>query len=233
MDTIKLDTVPTFNFTYYQISNFDFCVSFVDKNNKVLTTPTPCKDYLQDIIWSETTGKSIDVYGLKWKQGNFDITTPTTKLALFGGLVKLNGMVENMQVFLNHFDKAQGMEPSKIYLTEDDKVIVVEFDSNWTKGGGPLISAFTTAIRVCGLYTGEAPIDYLKKVFDAYKKTKSIKPDYMKVEVARLETNLKKLAALLAGMKTKYSWHDIDGHNFYEVHSYGITNCYDFPAVSI
>lgn len=228
-EIMEVDLSPNNKFNYEQIPNYKFCLVLLDKNNKALHTPYECKDYLQDMFWSENTGKDVNVYGLEWKAGKFDPKSPRFRLALLGGQVNLKPIVKSLQEFLNYFDRAQEIELTKVFETKDEKVIVVDFDNKWAFCG-PMLSAFTTLIRVSGAYKNGDPIDYLKSIVGKSRDSK-MKPDYIKIEVYRLENTLPKIAALLAGKRINYSWDATsDGMN---AHNTGIHGYTEFPIVDV
>jgi hypothetical protein len=227
---MKLILDPVTIHKYAQIPNHEFCLALLDGDNRTLHTPFECKDYLQDIFFSEYTGKEISVYGLKWKQGILNLDQPTFKLALFGGEELLEKHAKDLETFLNFFDSSQKMLESKVFTTDDPHNIVVEFDKKWTSSG-PLLSAYTTLIRVAGAYSGGDPVEYLKAMNKIREEKKKIKPEYSFVDVHRLGTTMRKLFALLKGEVFDYPWSKIASGGI--AHNTGIVGYADFPVADL
>jgi hypothetical protein len=230
-ELIKIDLTPLEDFQYNQISNYKFEFMLANSDLQVVHTPFECKDYLQDIFWCETMKKSATLYGLKWKPGMFDITTEYFYLVLSGGSVVLNTHIEPLKKFLNTFEEKLSIEPTEIYATENEKIIVLKFNREWTTCG-PMLSAYTTLIRVAGAYQGGDVMDYL---FDLSEGKLLNVPEYVVVEKKRLkgdtgegEPNIYKLAALLEGKKYKGKWEDVSSMGM--AHHYGITTTQHFPT---
>lgn len=231
-EQIHVDLTPISEFRYCQISNHLFQFLLLDKNNRALHSPFECKDYLQDIFYCEYTGKNAGIYGISWKPGMLDINVETFRLALHGGKVTLDGRVEMLQKFLNEFENSLGIQPSTVSATDDSKIIVVDFSKEWTSNG-PLLSAFTTLIRLSGTYNGENPIEYLSSLLQ-YKVPANRPqgfPDYMLVDIKRLDNTLPKFAALLEGRRPEHQWDNFKSIMF--VHDTGIVGFKDFPKANV
>lgn len=229
---IHVDLTPISEFRYCQISNHLFQFLLLDKNNRALHSPFECKDYLQDIFYCEITGKPSKIYGIDWHQGMLDINVETFRLALSGGKVTLDGRVEMLQNFLNLFEIQLGISPSKVSKTDDPKIIVVDFSKEWTSNG-PLLSAFTTLIRLSGTYDGGNPIEYLSSLLQ-YKVPANRPqgfPDYMLVDIKRLDNTLPKFAALMEGKRPEHQWTDFKSIMF--VHDTGVVGFKNFPVANI
>jgi len=232
MNKITVDIEPLKTFSYNQIPNHSFNFAMLDHNFKILHTPSTCKDYLQDMFWCEYTKHDADIYGMHWKPGIIDLTQKRFRLALFGGDVVLSEIKGYLQEFLNYFDDAQKIDRSVVMETTDPKILVVEFDREWTLSG-PMLSAFTTLIRVSGPYKGGDPIAYLKEMHSvsARGQHSTVVPRYSIIEVDRLKRSFKRLLALLAGKVFSYDWSNI--RNTAEAHETGILGYTEFPEVSI
>ena len=238
---MKINTDPKYKFYYHQYANNDFTFALLD-GDRYLTTPFMCKDYFQDIFYAEYTGKSGDVCGMVWEKGKFELT-PRMRMAVYGGKDEMASRAANLQAFINAFDVAQGIDPTTVLVTDDPKLVVVEFSKDWTVSG-PMISALTTLIRVAGMYTqGQDMVEYLKSMarplFDkSYKKQWDPTFAYMTVEVQRLWTpqdhehsTLPKLLALLKGKKSKAKWADMKSMS--HAHGFGIMYDTEFPREDV
>lgn len=238
MDEQKLhvDLTPIASFRYSEISNYQFQFLLLGKNNQALHTPVQCKDYFQDIFFTEATGVPADVYGLEWRKGMVDTDVEYFRMALNGGSLELESHIPAFQTFLNAFDSALGFRPSVVLPTDNPKIIVVDFSKEWTTGG-PLLSAYTTLIRLAQLYSGEDVMEYLKKIHeykDINKRPKDF-PQYMGKEISRLDRTITKLAALLQGKKPESVWEDFKNSTniVRDVHDLGVVNYPQFPTVSV
>jgi hypothetical protein len=246
MEKIAVDLRPVNTFRYNQISNYKFQFVLLGDENQALHTPVECKDYFQDIFFTESTGISTDVYGIHWEQGR---VTPGEyyRIALLGGEVSnLEQLLPNIQMFVNDFENALGFPCSHFYPTENPGVVVVEFPKEWTVNG-PMISAFTSLLRLGWLYTGEESVlKYLKKIAiykDDLKRPQNF-PRFMKVEIKRLDNTIRKLASLLKGKKYEKKWDDIEipsdiDPDYLEefmieyIHDFGLVDCKDFPQEEV
>lgn len=222
METITVNETPIHEFKYVQVSNYGFCYALLSPENQYMHTPFMCKDYLQDIVWSETTGMSSDLWGIKWNKGMFDITQKRFRIALIGGSVSMKSRAKNLQVLLNHFDDAQGIDRSEVFYTQDNSIIVVDFDSAGWTFCGPMLSALTTIIRVSPQYKASmSPKEYLEDVYN--RRNTDLTPKFMQVEAQRLESTLPKLLALLDSKKIPMDWSV--STNVRHAHNNGIMMC--------
>jgi hypothetical protein len=230
--TMHVDLSPIKTFRYIQIPNHDFTFILLDENLKAIHSAFQCKDYLQDIFYCEYTGESAEIWGIYWTQNMLNMNTKRFKMALSGGKVQLENQVKTMKSFLNFFDVALDIPKTRVYNTDDPKIIVVDFHKSWTENG-PLLSAFTTAIRLSGLYKEGDPIEYLTKIrgyIDSSKRPSDYM-DYMLIDIQRLPVTLGRFAALLEGKKPEHSWSDFK--DIHAVHDTGIVGFGKFPTVSV
>lgn len=225
-EALTIDLDPLEDFQYNQISNYKFEYMLLNPELRVVHSPFECKDYLQDIFWCEHNKKSSSIYGLKWKHGMYDVNAPFFYMALSGGSEILEHRAEKLEAFLNLFEEPLGIEPSEVYPTDNNKVIVVKFSNAWTING-PMLSAYTTLIRIAGVYEEGDPMQYIMKVKDNDLK----QPNYMEVERYRLSNTITKLAALLEGRRPECKWSDIT--DIGSVHNTGIMNFSAFPTAKL
>lgn len=227
---MRINLTPAYEFRYSQITNHNFCFVMLNENNQALHTPFMCKDYFQDMMYAEVTGKSAGIYGITWKQGMWNINVPRFRIALLGGNVELKSAKKDLLTFLNCFESALGFSLSKIYVTPDPKVIVVDFSKEWT-ANGPLFSAFTTLLRLGGAYkAGEDVLEYLKTLHSKRENSADY-PGYMRIDMLRLDVTLKRFAALLVGLRPEHKWEDFI--SIMQVHDTGIAGFKAFPEVEV
>lgn len=230
---LKIDLAPIKTFRYSQISNHNFNFLLLTDDLKALHTPFQCKDYLQDIFYCEYTGKKAQIYGLEWVPGMVDMSKPFFKLALMGGKENLKDLMPTMQAFLNIFEDAQGIPRCSFEETEDPTTVVVTFSKDWT-ANGPLLSTFTTLIRLSGGYKEGDAMDYLKKLQEVRENYNSGKvtqgfPNFMIKDALRIDDFIWKLAAILQGIKVEHSWDAFS--NIMYVHNWGLAGYKDYPQV--
>lgn len=221
---MQVDRVPINVFTYSQIPNHDYYMALLHEG-KVLHSPVTCKDYFQDIFWSESRRLPCDAHGLKWVPGLYNIDRPTHQLYIHGGKDPLGSHAPNLEAFLNAFSKAQGFPP--VVVEKVDKFsIVVSFPREWATSG-PLLSAFTSAIRISGDYVvGMDPTNYLNSITAVARK---LPHPYMTPEVGRVKVIRPKLKALLAGQTFVLDWNQTSGGS--ATHNMGIMGWSEFPTI--
>lgn len=240
-----IDMTPVHKFTYCQIHNkaFNF---FLVEEGKMVHSWFECKDYLQDIFWSEYQEQYISVHGLQWGPGKLKNLNPKGgrfELGLHGGGVALKPLAGRLEEVLRQFDKAQGFKESEVEVTADPKVVVVHFSKEWTLNG-PLLSAFTTIIRLFPHFNeGEDVVEGLHRLRGKYltldKEDGVYRANvdgeefstpllaFTRVEMARFSTTYRKLLGLMEGKKVEMTWKD-SGEG-YEVHNLGVVGCTTFP----
>lgn len=144
---------------------------------------SPCKDYLNDVVYSEATGEPVIAYGLKTKKENLFHDEKYAYLAIkimtrkdggdYGSLQKdidnLNSNYLTLKSFINYFDTALGLKKTQIYKAniDVDSIFVIKFDKAWAQYTYS-ISLFSLLLRVGQFYKGDVPpMDFLKS-FSAF-----------------------------------------------------------------
>ena len=221
---LKIDMTPIRSFSYNQISNHYFQFLLLNEKYKAMHTPFQCKDYLQDMFWVEHTGNNQEVYGMEWEQGMLDPSEPFFNLAILGGKFTMKDRIPHLLKFLNTFEDSQGFVRSEIFETEDEHNIVIRFSKEWTQNG-PLLSSFTTLIRLSGAYMSEDVVEYIKKVLENKLENP---PAYMSPEISRMSSMYNKLLALLKGYKVNHAWENIE--SIMMAHHTGIVGFKEFPT---
>ena len=117
--------------------------------------------------------------------------------------------------FLRAFDAAQGCTPTDVLNTEDPKILVVEFDGKWGEFG-PMISAFTSLVRLSMCYDGSGPVKYLETLMKDTGMTDNI----VIYDKPRLSNTLPKFKLILEGKRGKFPRSPDDDK--YDVHNTGI-----------
>lgn len=235
---VSLDPINKFN--YNQLDNHGFYMVMVDDSLRAITTPFMCKDYIQDMFWALRTGKDgAEVYGMLVRS---DMLTEEDfyKIALVQRGNNLKEYAERIQGFINFLDDAQGITRTKVQTTDDDYTLLVTFHRDWTQNG-PMLSAFTTAVRLGGAYAiGESPVDFMNRIHEEATwcpddeeydedEPNEVDPAWSTVDAARLDVTMPKFSALLKGHKVVSSWTDFT--NVYVAHDTGIYDFSRFPEV--
>lgn len=158
---------------------FAFCKKDSDDTFSTVQPISPCKDYLNDVVWSEAVDKSISAYGLSYKkQGIFDGERAYMVISImeyFGGgkyneydadYARLKKGVANLVKFMNWFEKKLKLEVlTEIEEVEENKYFIT-FSHYWCKGTY-LISLYSLLLRVGQFYSGKGlPSTYLKNFKD-------------------------------------------------------------------
>lgn len=182
---------------------------------------SPCKDYLNDVVWSEATSKDISAHGLNYsKKDIFDGKAAYMAISIlpyFGGqdypnqakdIKNLKENIDNLETFMNFFEKKLNLKvKTKIEETESNKYIVT-FDHYWSSATYK-ISLYSLLLRVGQFYKGDkTPLKYLEKFSEFPVDT------YMVLDA------LPKLKKLLSGTVVKQDLESLSGG--YSVHNMGI-----------
>lgn len=127
-------------------------MNILDENLKGIHPPFMCKDYAQDIFWSEIVNKPVNIYGLSWEPGKFNVS----KTEWFNlGLRPASGVptksfhpyAKNIQKLLNLWDKTLGIPLTEVHEANDG-MLLVRFHRLWTLQ--PIrVSMFLLMVR-CG-----------------------------------------------------------------------------------
>lgn len=210
-----------------------FTFTFINEKGKGLHSPAQCKDYFQDLFWSEYNGKPCDVWGFTWKPGMLNKDAKAYQLALQEKGSDMTTMSAQLLDFLAGFEKAQGFEYSVVHTTTQPDTIVLEFDARWTHSA-PMISAFTSLVRLGFTYPGGDIMDYLttlqaKANPENWRKANSAVHRRCLPDAQRLKVIGPRIKALLAGTFPTLPYTEIttaDG-----AHNTGIVGWGKFPEV--
>ena len=136
---------------------------------------TACKDYLNDVVWSEHVDKPIVAYGLKYsKVGLFDSNTAYMVLSIlpyhYGSdypnqerdTKNLKENFKLLQEFLNYIEQLLLLDVRTEIEEIADNKYLVKFSYEWCKGTY-LISLYTLLIRAGQFYKEGDPLEFLEK----------------------------------------------------------------------
>jgi hypothetical protein len=205
-----------------------FTFSLLGDDNVTLHTPAQCKDYLQDLWWSENHKKATEVWGFTWQPGTIKLGQPVYRFALRDDrsstlLDRKDGIIS----FINYFESCLGWPLSTIETTDEANVLVLNLVGEWTQSC-PMISAFTTITRLGMLYKGGDGIEYVADLISKFKAPTKYGedslgfPPAMQADMGRIKIIFPRLKLLASGKFPKPAWAEFDSG--YKAHEGGIVN---------
>lgn len=184
---------------------------------------SPCKDYLNDVVWSENCGRQVSAYGLDYtKQGIFDkqdrayiaISICNIKEGSYGlykdykkDVDRLKKNYKKLQAFMNAYEDDLGIEHTEITEVSDN-LYFVSLSLFWVNATY-LISLWSLLMRVGQFYNGEVTAKEFVENF------KALPPD-----IYILNTAKPKISQLLDGKIPKQNFANLFGGT--DVHNCGI-----------
>lgn len=138
--------------------------NLLDANFKGIHAPFRCKDYFQDLFFSEFMEKPVSIYGFSWKPSKapWAIKDEVLRIAVRYKQIVLKRRIPAAKEFLDQFTTPLGFKPISVYADKTGKIVVFEFNREWiTK---PVyVSLLTLLMRLSLAYkSGEDT----KKFFD-------------------------------------------------------------------
>jgi len=141
-----------------------------------------CKDFLQDIVWSELTQKEMEIYHQKSNYQGIINKQDVLKLCMYPYLFnnKYEPIIENLeelgvnlQAFLNEIEILREYELSTV--TCDDNKLVILFSKQWIEKPY-LLSLFTLLCRIGLWYNGDLDsyISNINKINSPYFDTEGL-----------------------------------------------------------
>lgn len=159
--------------------NNGMCFAFLNENYETFNAHTACRDFLNDIVFTENTGIPLTIYGLTTKKQNiygkeqslmgikFMKNSSGTGYSYSESIdADIKSLKENYQHMANALTEI-GMlfNLTGIVTIEEaeDNYFVVRFPNEWCISSHS-ISLFTLFLRVLFMYKGDIPyIDFLKE----------------------------------------------------------------------
>lgn len=173
--------------------NYGLGTAFCKRNDSQLVAThaiTACKDFENDVIYSEVTGRNFSVYGLHTKKQNlfsdgygylvFSILKQNRSTDEYIGYKEdraaLNGNYKNIQKFINYFDEQFGANKTIIKKLKNNLFLAVLDAKFWCRYSY-LISFYILMLRLGLKYKEGNPINYLdnNKCGDDYYTWNSIR----------------------------------------------------------
>lgn len=216
-----------------------FTFAMLDNTNTTMHTEAQCKDYFQDMFWSEHRNQPTEVWGFEWMPGRLDLKAEVYRFAL-KYRDQLNNRVDNLLNFLHNFEQALSYRPCSIQQTIEENVLIITVSSQWFISA-PMISAWTTLVRLALQYTGGDIMEYLdavaapaqKYIAEQYQlggKNKDMPcHEAMLADLGRYDKIRPRIKALLKGQEARLDWAKLSGG--YVAHESGICGYKGFPEV--
>lgn len=159
----------------YQMG-FAFAKRLDDKNYQLVQPLSPCKDYLNDVIFAEHTGKRITVYGsISEKNDIFEdkaylcfaimpnkYDSPYNKTILVQDITNLNARFKTINSMINNIEKLLGIEEQTLIQQVEENLYLAIAPLYWIQSSWA-ISLYSLLIRAFQ-YAEEYidPLEYLK-----------------------------------------------------------------------
>lgn len=150
--------------------------ALLQKSGKVYNTVqplSPCKDFLNEVIFTENTGIQSRAHGLHYKERQ-NIYDPDKGFMAIKMLPSMGGgyhygksldedekvlrkNYKNTQVYLNKFEEAWGIEGRTEIVKKNDGYFLVKFPLAW-KTSTVTMSLYSLLVRVAMVYDGKQDI---------------------------------------------------------------------------
>lgn len=137
-------------------------MAFINDKGETITPFVKCKDYFNDMFWSNKTGNKVTIYGFNWtpNQDEGVLSKDTLRVAIKKVVTRdLDGNGENkiikltednvksLDAFFKQVQKKLKFKKTKFSLCENNDHIIIELDKKWTEI--PYInSAFFLFVRI-------------------------------------------------------------------------------------
>jgi hypothetical protein len=155
---------------------FAFLKRIDDETFETIQPISPCKDYLNDVVYSEATGRPYAAWGLNTsKHGIFDGDHAYMALAVcklgrtlkdYDGLGEdmenMKSNRENMEKFMHGIESKLGISKTKLVDVEDNLKLAI-MDKQWVSATY-LISLYALMLRVALQYHGGGVMTHMREV---------------------------------------------------------------------
>lgn len=112
--------------------NFAFCHKITDKSYEQCHLAVKCRDFLGDVIWSNSTKQPASIYSFHYDVNkDLPIDKDKTRLSLtFPDQQSMECFQKNFEL-VNEAGVKAGVEHSTFYITDDKLTLIVEADKLW------------------------------------------------------------------------------------------------------
>lgn len=164
---MKLNKEIKFNWHLVEAYSRGLQFALLDEKGNIRNKPIRCKDYIQDVYWSELTGQGeVEQYGFKWNGKNKNPISKQEKVkvaVMSDNDERLSETMNNLKNFLNAIETHLDIPYTDVEAAEgSDKDIIVTYDNKWAQIPC-LISLYFLLLRVGRFYTGELNIEPIVK----------------------------------------------------------------------
>jgi len=142
-----------FNYSLNEAYSEGLQYAILDNEGNIRHKPIRCKDYIQDIYWSEIlkTGE-IEQYGFIWDGSN---NNPVSKLYYVNVLLiaqnndDLNDYIVSLKHNINLFEECLKFKFTEIFKTSNEsKDIIIRYSNEWSEKPY-LLSLYYLLLRLC------------------------------------------------------------------------------------
>lgn len=127
---------------------------------KPMFAPVKCRDYYNDILHSQWSGKKGSIYGFTCDPETQHLDADAIRMLLVSPSAKVHGLLKsNLEGILHMVEEQNKFSPTTVTII-DDKHIVLEGDVRW-QSSSLLLGVYTLLFRVAG-----RPIKDLKNWYD-------------------------------------------------------------------
>lgn len=129
--------------------------AILDAEGNIRHKPIRCKDYIQDLYWSEILNKGeIKQYGFKWDGNNTNPVSKQDKVSVVlisDNETSLQQYKDNLQNLLNIVENTLDIPNSEVINSSScDKDIIVIYDNKWSEK--PYLLSMLYLLMRIGLY---------------------------------------------------------------------------------
>lgn len=210
---------------------FGFLRKKDESNFETIMPVSPCKDYLNEVVYTENTGVPTSAYGFKYdkkldiftdnifmaikmmpdKQGNYNYAN-----SLSGDQKKLKDQAKNIEKIMNDLEQKLGISDRTCIFEANDHFFLVKAPLDW-KMSTHTISMYTLILRAALTHKGEMTIQGILDSYDGIQMEKSMINATSKLIKEIIEKNE------LPDQKMK---HDSSTH--FSPHNYGIMHLINY-----
>jgi len=204
----------------YQVTGMLF--AFLSVKNEMCHTWIKCRDFLQDAIRNQLTGRADAIYGFKYNpKEDPKIDLRKTRLLIKG--VKLDETIEYSLQLANHYENIAGFK-LRSKITKVDDMYIFLGPGEWSQSS-VLISLYTLLIRLgCKKIEFKNEKDLTKAYETLFKDQQNSTNDvrYLKSIYKHIHTVLENQSAIMFEQKDKILFGDAAIGSFH--HNSGIVS---------
>jgi hypothetical protein len=218
---MKIKDYPTKSLAEeYQITGMHFV--FLSVKNEMCHTWIKCRDFLQDAVRNQLTGRADAIYGFKYDpKVDPKIDLKKTRMLIKG--IKLDETIEYSLRLVNHYEKVAGFKP-RSKITKVDDMYIFLGAGEWSQSS-VLISLYTLLIRLgCQKITFKNEKELVKAFENLINRKNNVVNDiaYLKSVYKHINTVLENRSDIMFKQKDKILFGDTQIRSFH--HNSGIVS---------